>query len=401
MNKQKVLLYCKISLLLFFTFQTISPVYAATSTTNAANAINISFKDIEDIIEDHNIDLKIAHNNLKQSKDKYDDLCDEIDDLEKSQKENKDKINKLSDTEKTIQDEDVLKETKNTIKSLKDLSTQISNKINELENKKENLKYSIKVQKDQYDILIKNLVFKAQSQYIEYLTLSNKEAYLMGKVSYEKNQASIYKYKLDSGFISQKNFDEYCVSNTQLSNQLNEVTDSKNLANKTLKNTLGISQDENINISADISSDLENISVINLSKDTEEMLNNSLNIHIKEIQLDCVEDLSDDDEIYDDYDVDNAELSLEQEKNNAILNFEKQYNLLMASYNSIKTDSSALFIDKNNIKVMNDTSNYGFNSRNKINKAQLDLVEQNNNLATEINTLYINYSKYIQMKIGY
>lgn len=401
MNKQKVLLYCKISLLLFFTFQTISPVYATANTENAANAINISFKDIEDIIEDHNIDLKIAYNNLKQSKDTYDDLCDEIDDLEKSQKENKDKINKLSDTEKTIQDEDVLKETKNTIKSLKDLSAEISNKINELENKKENLKYSIKVQKDQYDILIKNLVFKAQNQYIEYLTLSNKEAYLKDKVSYEKNQASIYKYKLDCGFISQKNFDEYCVSNTQLSNQLNEVTDSKNFANKTLKNTLGISQDENINISADISSDLENISAINLWQDTKEMLNNSLNIHIKEIQLDCVEDLSDDDEIYDDYDVDNAELSLEQEKNNAILNFEKQYNLLMASYNSIKTNYSALLINKNNLKVMNDTSNYGFNSRNKINKAQLDLVEQNNNLNTEINTLYINYSKYIQMKMGY
>ena len=397
MNKQKFLLYFKISLLLFFTFQTISPVYASTNTENAANAINISFKDIEDIIENHNIDLKIAHNNLKQSKDKYDDLCDEIDDLEKSQKENKDKINKLSATEKTIEDVDVLKETKNTIKSLKDLSTQISNKINELENKKENLKYSIKIQKDQYDILIKNLVFKAQSQYVEYLTLANKEAYLNDKVSYEKNQASIYKYKLDCGFISQKKFDEYCVSNTQLSNQLNEVTDSKNLANKTLKNTLGISQDENINISTDISSDLENISAINLSQDTEEMLNNSLNIHIKEIQLDCVEDLSD----YDDYDVDSAELSLEQEKNNAILNFEKQYNLLMASYNSIKTNSSALLINKNNIKVMNDTSNYGFNSRNKINKSQLDLVEQNNNLNTEINTLYINYSKYIQMKMGY
>ena len=112
--------------------------------------------------------------------------------MEKSQKENKDKINKLSDTEKTIQDEDVLKETKNTIKSLKDLSAEISNKINELENKKENLKYSIKVQKDQYDILIKNLVFKAQNQYIEYLTLSNKEAYLKDKVSYEKNQ-DVYK----------------------------------------------------------------------------------------------------------------------------------------------------------------------------------------------------------------
>lgn len=50
---------------------------------------------------------------------------------------------------------------------------------------------------------------------------------------------------------------------------------------------------------------------------------------------------------------------------------------------------------------MNDTFAYGFNSKNKLDKTKLDLDKQNNDLNAEINRLYTNYSKYLQMKMGY
>ena len=344
MKKNKRLFCSGILSLIFLTVQTITPAYADVNK-NKEKAVNISFENIEDIIENHNIDLKIAHNTLKQSKKNYDDICDDIDDLEESKKENKDRVNELSNKKNTIEDKDELKEADENIKSLRLLATEISNKIDELEDKRDKLKYSIKIQRDQYSILIKDLLFKAQNQYVECLILNNEEIYLKDKVSYEKNQADIYKYKLNNGFISQKDFDKYSISNKDINNELEKVINNKNLAIKSLKNILGISQDESINISVDIDIDLNNIKEINLSEDAEEMFNNNLNIHIKKIQLDCAEDLSEDD----DYAIDNVELLLEKEKKNAAISFEGQYNLVMESYNSIKNNIVVL---ENNKKIL-------------------------------------------------
>lgn len=394
MKNNKKILCCKIILLMICVSQFISPVYA---DINKESAINISFENIEDIIEAHNIDLKVAHNTLKQSRENYDDICDDIDNLEKSQKENKDKISNLANAKNTMEDQNELAEMEETLKALKLLDTDISDKIDEMEDERDKLKYSIKIQKDKYNILTKDLLFKAQNQYVQCLILNNKEVYLKNKISYEKNMADIYKYKLQSGFISQKDFDEYSIDNTGINNELEKVINDKNLAFKNLKNILGISQNESINISADISVDLDNINKINLSEDTEEMLENSLNIHIKKIELDCTEDLNEDD----DYEIDNSELLLEQEKKNAVISFQTQYNLVMESYNSIKNSTDALAINEKSIKAMKDVSVHGFDAKNKIDKTQLDLDEQNNNLNAEINMLYANYSKYIQMKSGY
>ena len=136
---------------------------------------------------------------------------------------------------------------------------------------------------------------------------------------------------------------------------------------------------------------------INFNNDLEEMLENNVDIKIQNITIDKLDDESD----TSDYDSDNAEISLEQKKNSAELDFRQQYNTLMSSYNSIKSSYDKLKVKLSDINTMQMKYSYGFASKNEVDNLNVDFDEQNSTFQDERKQFYLNYLRYIQMKEGY
>ena len=146
----------------------------------------------------------------------------------------------------------------------------------------------------------------------------------------------------------------------------------------------------------DAVTDLDKISKLKFQDDLDMMLDNNSTIKIKDIELDEAEDADDND-----YLIDNAEISLEQEKNKAKLEFEKQYNTLMTSYNTIKNSNVKLNEKQNDFSVMQAKYNYGFVSKNQTDDLERELNTKKSDFVSEKNNLYVNYLRYLQMREGY
>lgn len=362
----------------------ISIVQASTN-----NTIEVSLYNIREIMIDNSLDMKSAKNNIDKAIETYDDAKEVYDDedqaYDEAQKEYTNNKNNLDIESPTYAEE------------LAALKKPDKAELNKAESAKENAKYNLKTARIKYEQTVESLVLKAQQEYIAYLsTLSNKELKESKKTSEEK-QLNIYKIQYESGFLSKKQYDSYITNVSDLNNDLEKLNDDEEIALKKLHNTLGIDYDTNIIFNTDVENIFEQVKNINLNKDIEEMLDNNIDIRIQDLEIDKLDDASD----TNDYDSDNAQISLEQKTNSAELDFRQQYNTLMTSYNSIKSSYDKLKVKMNDVNTMQMKYSYGFASGNKVDALNLELDQQNNSFESEKNQFYINYLSYIQMKEGY
>lgn len=367
----------------------IHTIGVAASTNNITN---MSIDNIEDIMLEYSPNIKIIDNNLKAAEENYDTLIDDIKDFE----EKRDKLKK--DYDEALKDEENQTENVNIYNSdlIKKSLREIEDNINTLKDTKNKTKSNLKIFRIQYDQNVKKLVFSAQQEYIDYLDTLSKKELKKDEVTFQQKKIDTNKMKYEMGFISKKEYTSNLIDNTDVDNSLEELNRKEEIALKNLHLLLGIPTNTEIIVNNDINADLDKISKLKFQDDLEMMLDNNSNIKIKDIELDKEENSDDND-----YLIDNAEIYLEQEKNNAKLEFEKQYNILMTSYNTIKNSNVKLNENQNDFNVMQAKYNYGFVSKNQTDDLERELNTKKSDFVSEKNSLYVNYLRYLQMKEGY
>lgn len=361
---------------ILFIMITIIPVSASE------NSITISINNIDKIVLDNNIELKIAENSLKSKREYYDDLDDDIDSLEK-------KISKLKESIDDNMSEDE--------KSSKEYEIKENNsKLSTLKEQYEQKKNDLKIARITYQNRVIEVVTSAQEKYIKYLYDKSSKEIKEEELKYNKEKNDIAKRKYEMGYISKNEYSTKIIDIIDIQNEYNKLAVDEDLSLKELKNSLGIG-DKKIVIDENIDFDINNIANIDFEEDFDYMINNNRNIKIKEIALEQVEDKDESD----DYEIDNAELELTQEENNSRLNFQEKYNNLISSYNNIRNSINKLNDKENAFNIMKVKLNHGYVSGKESEEKYIELINQKSEYIKDKNELYINYLKYLQMKDGY
>lgn len=390
---KKTFLYC-LPILILFNTNFFGQSFA--QPINESHPTVISLESIQDMVYDHNIDLKIAHNKLEKAKEDYDNILDDIDDLENSIRNANKKISDLKLTQSDLSDLSDTTSTEKDITNLQALIKSSRSTLDELEDKRDLTKYEIKTLRLKNNLLAKDLVLNAQQQYINLLNITSNKSLLQHQLELANYKNNINNYSYSFGFLSKNEYDSISLDSNKFQDELTQITLSENINLNTFKNTLGISENETLELSKSMTSDLSNISNIDFQSDTLEMLDNNLDIRIKKIELDSTDDLSDSD-----YEVDNAEFYLDKEVMDAKLKFQKQYALLTTSYNSFITNYNSLNNLMNDFNSVLNSYNNGFTSKINFQELSLNLDNEIAKVNNERNELYLNYMKYIQMKSGY
>ncbi|MBE6071504.1 MAG: hypothetical protein E7208_06050 [Clostridium butyricum] len=355
---------------MLFIIITIIPVSASETS------ITISINNIDKIVLDNNIELKMAENSLKSKIQYYDDLDDDIDSLEK-------KISDLENSGEINESNSKLKE-------------EYEQKKNDLKEQYEQKKNDLKIARITYQNRVREVVTSAQEKYIKYLYDKSIKEIKEEELKYNKEKNDIAKRKYDMGYISKNEYSTKIIDIIDIQNEYNKLSVDEDLSLKELKNSLGIGNkkiviDENINF------DINNIANIDFEEDFDYMISNNRNIKIKEIELEQLEDKDESD----DYEIDNAELELTQEENNSRLNFQEKYNNLISSYNNIRNSINKLNDKEKAFNIMKVKLDHGYVSNKESEEKYIELINQKSEYIKDKNQLYINYLKYLQMKDGY
>ena len=334
--------------------------------------IIVSIDNIDEIVIDNNIELKIAKNSLESKIQYYDDLDEEISRLE----EFYNTVNNLSrDNSDSWENEE---------------------KLEGLKKEYDKKKGDLKIARITYQNKVRDLVTTAQQKYIDYLYNKSLKDIKEEEVNYNKDKNNINKAKYDMGYISRNEYLTNTVDFIDIENTYNKSITDEEMSLKELKSALGIN-DENISVNENLDFDISKIPNIDFEEDFNQVINNNSNIKIKKIELDQVEDNDDSD----DYEIDNAELELTKGKSDLRLTFQDNYNNLMNSYNSIKNSMNKLTDKENAFNIKKVKLNHGYISNKECEEAYIQLINQKSEYIKEKNTLYVNYLKYMQMKDGY
>ena len=346
--------------------------------------IIVSIDNIDEIVIDNNIELKIAKNSLESKIQYYKDLDKKINKLQREITDLKadDKSEKITDSDKPD-----------------DKSEKINQKeaeLDTLEKEYDKKKDDLKIARITFQNKVRDLVTTAQQKYIDYLYNKSLKDIKEEEVNYNKDKNNINKAKYDMGYISRNEYLTNTVDFIDIENTYNKSITDEEMSLKELKSALGI-DDENITVNENLDFDISKIANIDFEEDFNQVINNNSNIKIKKIELDQVEDNDDSD----DYEIDNAELELTKGKSDLRLTFQDNYNNLMNSYNSIKNSMNKLTDKENAFNIKKVKLNHGYISNKECEEAYIQLINQKSEYIKEKNTLYVNYLKYMQMKDGY
>lgn len=403
----------------FFTVFNISGI-----TAHCADRQEISFSNIKSIIIENSIDMKIADNNLKNTKQELQKINDKIEDLGYKCSSIKKSISTLESEVEALEDE--IKTLKSEISSLPEGDESLASKNAALADKTETLtkKQSdlskLEAYKTQrttaqrnskkaeltYNQTVEQAVYKAQQSYVSCLSnsyqLENKENVL----GYNQKKSDIYKLQYESGFLSKKDYENSLRDNTDSENEITELKNKQETLLDNLKLTLGISQGDEITLSNNIQTDLNEVASISYKEDLKEMLKNSTDITIADLELQWAKDDDDeedeeDDDDYENYSLENKELSLDKLQLTSEINFKEKYNTLMTSYNSLKSSYDKLQQSQQDYIDDSRKYSYGFITKNDLEKTKLDLDGKMSDFNNARNEFYLKYLEYSQMKEGY
>ena len=312
----------------------------AYSSEKISNTNVIAFSDIKDIMLENSIDMKIADNNLKDSKQEVDKINDEIEDLGYKPSNLSSTISKLKKELKSkgIEDSDDVKEANEKISRLEsklngedtenssEINSQLSSLKSALEDyntltllqsyqqKRKTAQRNYKKTELNYRQTVEKAVYEAEKSYVQCLGTVSKIDNSKKKTESDEKKINIYKLQYESGFISKKEYEDAVRNNVDSKNDLIETETNQETALNNLKSALGIDIKEDISLSNDITKDLQEVTKINYEEDLDEMLENSINITIADLELQWAKDNDDDnDDDYENYSLENKALSLDKQ----------------------------------------------------------------------------------------
>ena len=403
-------------LLTFMTVFSFSHVKAYSADTQT-----ISFSNIKSIMIENSIDMKIADNELKDTKQELQKINDDIEDLGYKGSSISSSIKDLEDDIETLEkeidnlqeqldsldeDDDSYSTITNDLADKKATLTSKKSDLSDLEDYKEKrttAQRALKTAELTYNQTVENAVYKAQESYISCLSTISELQNKKDSLDYNEKKADIYKLQYESGFLSKKEYEDAVRDNTDSQNEITELENKQETALNNLKLTLGISQGEDITLSNDIEVDLNSVASINYKEDLKEMLNNSVDISVADLELQWAkdDDDDDDDDDYENYSLENKELTLDKQYTTLEISFKEKYNDLMTAYNSIKSSYDKLQQSQEDYGVLSKKYSFGFITKNELEKAKIDLDSTTSDFNTERNEFYLKYLDYTQMKEGY
>lgn len=400
----------------------------AYSSEKISNTNVIAFSDIKDIMLENSIDMKIADNNLKDSKQEVDKINDEIEDLGYKPSNLSSTISKLKKELKSkgIEDSDDVKEANEKISRLEsklngedtensaEINSQLSSLKSALEDyntltllqsyqqKRKTAQRNYKKTELNYRQTVEKAVYEAEKSYVQCLGTVSKIDNSKKKTEYDEKKINIYKLQYESGFISKKEYEDAVRNNVDSKNDLIETETNQETALNNLKSALGIDIKEDISLSNDITKDLQEVTKINYEEDLDEMLENSINITIADLELQWAKDNDDDnDDDYENYSLENKALSLDKQYITSEIDFKQKYYNLMNAYNSIKSSYDKLQQSQEDYVTASRKYSYGFITKNELEKTEIELEEKMSDFNNERNEFYLKYLDYNQMKEGY
>lgn len=407
-------------LLVLFTALSISGTKAYCSDTQT-----ISFSNIKSIMIENSIDMKIADNNLKNTKQELQKINDSIEDLgykgstiSKNISTLEDDIEKLDSTVKSLKKQlDSMTEGDPSYSEVKSEYEDNNEKLNDKQSTLKQLKNykdsrttaqrNLKKAELTYDKTVEDAVYKAQQSYVSCLSTTSQLENKKNTLEYNTKKSDISKLQYESGFLSKKDYEDTITNNTDSENEIKELESKNEIALNNLKLTLGISQGVDVNLDNNVEVDFNSVMSINYNEDLKEMLKNSIDISASNLEVDWAKDDDDnekdddDDHDYENYTLENKELSLDKQSTTSEINFKEKYNNLMTAYNSIKSSYDKLQQSQENYGVSSKKYSLGFITKNELEKAKLDLDSTMSDFNSERNDFYLKYLDYTQMKEGY
>lgn len=382
-----------------------------TSGATTDNTIKVSLDNIQDIMSENNLDMKVYYNNQQLAKEKYDNAKDEVDTAQSAVDAATTAVGTATSnvsTAKAGTDASALPIAETNLDKANSALTAANSTLTTANTNLATIKYALRTANVEYEQNIEKSVYKAQQDYISYLSNISDEQLEEDTVKSQESSEQVSKIKYDSGFISQDEYTASLESNTDAVNQLNKLKDAEELAKTNLCTTLGISDGEKVIFNTDITEDFAKISKINYNDDLAKMLDNNVDIQLQNISIDKLNNAKDAEttttdytDTVDQYNTDNAQISLKQTMSTAEANFKAQYDTLMNSYNSIKSSYDKITQEQKVYQTTQIKYNYGFVSKTDVDDAKLALDKDSSTFNASKNTLYVNYLRYIQMKEGY
>lgn len=407
-------------LLVLFTALSISGTKAYCSDTQT-----ISFSNIKSIMIENSIDMKIADNNLKNTKQELQKINDSIEDLgykgstiSKNISTLEDDIEKLDSTVKSLkkqldsmtEGDPSYSEVKSEYEDNNEKLTDKQSTLKQLKNYKDSrtaAQRNLKKAELTYDKTVEDAVYKAQQSYVSCLSTTSQLENKKNTLEYNTKKSDISKLQYESGFLSKKDYEDTITNNTDSENEIKELESKNEIALNNLKLTLGISQGVDVNLDNNVEVDFNSVMSINYNEDLKEMLKNSIDISASNLEVDWAKDDDDnekddnEDHDYENYTLENKELSLDKQSTTSEINFKEKYNNLMTAYNSIKSSYDKLQQSQEDYGVSSKKYSLGFITKNELEKAKLDLDSTMSDFNSERNDFYLKYLDYTQMKEGY
>lgn len=393
-------------LLTFLTMFSFAHVKAYSADTQV-----ISFNNIKSIMIENSIDMKMADNDLKDTKQEMEKINDDIEDLGYKGSSISSSIKDLEDQIEEYEDEisELDKTDENYITNKENLETKKASAektlsdLKDYKEKRTTAQRNLKKAELTYNQTVEDAVYKAQQSYISCLSTISQIQNKKDSLEYNEKKADIYKLQYENGFLSKKEYEDAVRDNTDSQNEINQLENAQETAINNLKLTLGISQGEDITLSNDIEADLNSVLSIDYKEDLKEMLKNSVDISIADLELQWAkdDDDDDDDDDYENYSLENKELNLDKQYTTLEITFKEKYNDLMTAYNSIKSSYDKLQQSQEDYGVLSKKYSFGFITKNELEKAKIDLDSSTADFNTERNEFYLKYLDYSQMKEGY
>ncbi|AGX42061.1 hypothetical protein [Clostridium saccharobutylicum] len=393
----------------FIMFLMMSLMLGNTSAAWAdSSSIELSLDNIKPIILENNLDMQTADNNEKKAEEDYNNLLDDVNDKEDEVTAKKTEISNYN-TEisnfKLAEDgsnSDDLTTLKTNLKTATNDLNKLNTDLDTLEQQKTTKRYAVKTATVTYNQTVEKAVYAAQQDYINYLSILEGKETKENEIKSNERDLSVFKLKYSQGFAAKNDGDAFNLKETTLKNDLSQINTKADVALKDLKTVLGVDQNTEIKFDNSIDKDLQDILQINFDEDTKTMLENNFNIQLQNLSIDELNNKQDqDDSSVSEYEIDNSQISLEQKTIDAKTNFKSQYDALMTSYNTLKSDYDALKNYQTQFNTINAEYSYGFASKQQVDDLNTQIADQNSVIDNQKNQLYLNYLHYIQMKEGY
>jgi outer membrane protein TolC len=346
-----------------------SPAVAAAEATDT---IEVHLDNIEELILESSPDLKIIKNNLSDLQADYKEIEAELSDLTA-------KFNMVDINEP------------NGWQTLTSLWAQIE----ALRSQRDSAKYNMDLAKIKYSQQVSQLCLSAGQMLVNCLSLAAQIKTAENSLNLQEKRLSDSSKKLAAGYITQKQYNELSDLVTEAEANLDKLRGQEDVAILKLNSALGLKDGAKLSIKSS-NMDFSLIDDIDFEADTVAMLSSNADVIAKEYALNYEKSKPESNQT----DTENAEVALEQAKDQAVAEFTEAYHGLLSTY-ALTVSAEKDCKDKTeDFRIKTLLFDKGLISKKQLEDAELELKNLEIMLSSQKTNLYFQYLSYMSLKDG-